>query len=53
MSNRNFFRLLNRCYRRLGTWDLVAEFIGVNVRTIRRWWEGTRSPSPARLKGWA
>jgi transcriptional regulator with XRE-family HTH domain len=45
---RQFFRNLNHFYRTLGTWDLVAEYIGVNPRTLRRYWEGTRNPSRER-----
>ena len=43
MSNL-FFNKLNALYRNLGSWKKVAKKIGVTDRSLRRYWEGTRTP---------
>ena len=42
--NKQFFLKLNKLYDNLGTWEEVAKAIGVNSRSLRRYWEGTRTP---------
>lgn len=36
---------LNRIYRHLGTWQAVADWVGVNRATVNKWFAGTKSPS--------
>ena len=45
--NNLFFNKLNALYRNLGTWKEVAKKIGVTDRSLRRYWEGTRTPGMA------
>jgi len=42
--NNLFFNKLNALYRNLGSWKEVAKKIGVTDRSLRRYWEGTRTP---------
>lgn len=42
--NNLFFNKLNALYRNLGSWKKVAKKIGVTDRSLRRYWEGTRTP---------
>lgn len=42
-----FLRKLNSLYKVEGSWRKVAKRLGVNERTLRRYWDGTRNPSPA------
>lgn len=44
--NKQFFLKLNRMVETLGSWEKVAKAIGVNSRSIRKWWNGERTPSP-------
>lgn len=39
-------RKLNRLYRILGTWQAVANEIGVNRATVNKWFAGTKGISP-------
>ena len=45
--NSLFFNKLNALYRNLGYWKEVAKKIGVTDRSLRRYWEGTRTPGMA------
>ena len=48
--NKQFFLKLNKLYENVGTWEEVAKAIGVNSRSLRKWWNGERQPSATYMR---
>lgn len=45
-----FLRKLNNLFAAHGTWNAVALHLGVDPRTLRKWWSGECKPSPENIR---